>query len=171
MIFNWRRLRIGAAIAVMVAAIAAGGCGTEPPPVDQPMAFSHRSHAAEDMECVDCHQGAEKAAAAGFPGIAGCMLCHDEAKGKHPDEPKVREIDEAGGEIPWVRVNGNVGHVYFSHVAHVAFAEMKCEECHGDMENRVEPVRRRKPELHSMDRCMACHEERGANNDCLGCHQ
>ncbi len=145
------------------------GCG-DGPQVVQPMGFSHASHTKEDLTCVGCHRGAEKRDAAGFPRIKGCMLCHKEAIGKHPDEPKVREFAAAKKRIPWVRVNGNEGHVFFSHRAH-AMAEIQCKECHGEVENLTEPIVSRTAELHSMDACMACHQRTNASNDCLECHQ
>ena len=139
--------------------------------VVQPMAFNHKRHLAEDMKCLDCHKGADKQAQAGAPTVKQCMLCHEEAKGTHPDEPKVREYAARGEAIPWIQVN-RLGHdAYFSHVAHVNFAKMDCAECHGDMKDQTEPVTRPQITQLDMDRCMRCHKEKGASNDCLRCHQ
>lgn len=137
---------------------------------DQPMAFSHASHMKEELTCSGCHKGVAQSDAAGFPRLKGCMLCHKKPTGTHPDEPKVREFSAQKREIPWVRVNGNPGHVFFSHRAHV-IAKIDCEQCHGRVAELTEAVTTRTPALHDMDVCMACHALRGASNDCLECHQ
>jgi hypothetical protein len=145
---------------------------TPAPPVVQPIAFSHATHVkGEELECVDCHAGARKEVHAGFPDIRECHECHSEAQGKHPEEPKVREYAKQGAQIPWVPVNHNPGHVYFSHRAHVTAARMKCEECHGKVEELVDPPARPRPELHSMAVCVDCHRQREASLECVACHQ
>ena len=141
-------------------------------PVVQPIAFNHSVHVkGEEMGCVDCHAG-DKSARAGIADIKSCNECHKEAQGDepNPEEEKVREYAKAKKQIPWVQVNKNAGHVYFSHRAHVTFARMKCEECHGDVGRMELPVTEPTPELHSMSACIKCHEARGATLDCLACH-
>jgi menaquinone reductase, multiheme cytochrome c subunit len=142
-----------------------------PTPVTQPLAFSHARHAAEDLGCTDCHAGASTGHSATLPPTSMCLLCHGEALGDHPDEPRVREYGDQGQEIPWRRVNRLPGHVHFSHVAHVTHGQMQCAECHGDVAQRTEPVDR--PQITHLDmaRCEACHAERGASKDCLACHK
>ncbi|MBI4568836.1 MAG: cytochrome c3 family protein [Planctomycetes bacterium] len=162
-------------VIVLVAGVAAaswlGGGGSEG--VVQPIAFNHQMHikGKEEMACKDCHRMVEKGPHATLPSVNQCMLCHEEAKGKHADEPKIRQYAEKKEEIPWVQVNHVVGHVYFSHAAHVSWAKIDCSECHGDMKNRTEPVTHPQVDHLNMDRCVACHEERGASNDCLTCHK
>lgn len=158
-------------------ALAAAGCvapwGCAPhrsAPIEQPLAFSHATHVTgEELRCKDCHD-AETAVRAGFPDIKYCHECHSQPEGDHPDEPKVREYYEAKKQIPWIQVNRNEGHVYFSHRVHVTLAEMECEDCHGDVASLTEPLPRPVPELHSMEACMECHEERGASQECITCH-
>lgn len=143
-----------------------------PPPIIQPIAFNHSIHVKqEEIECAECHRGARTEAWAGFPDLKDCYDCHKEAEGNHPDEPKVREYAEKGTQIPWVPVNRNEGHVFFSHRAHVTFAKMKCQECHGKVEDLTEPVSHPMPGLHSMEACIACHEERRASIECAACHK
>jgi hypothetical protein len=139
--------------------------------IEQPIAFDHARHAVEGMACLDCHARAADGAYATTPRLAACMLCHAEPKGEHPDEPRLREIAEAGGEIAWVQVNRLPGHVYFSHEAHVTWAEMECADCHGRMEEATLPPARSQIDGLTMTRCMECHEERGARNDCIDCHK
>ena len=141
-------------------------------PVEQPIPFNHEVHVkGEEMACTDCHSG-DTSRRSGFGDIRSCYECHKEAQGDKPSpaQEKVREYGKAKREIPWVAVNRNAGHVYFSHRAHVAFGNMKCEECHGDIGSMKESVRERNPRLHSMDACMDCHRERGATLQCISCH-
>ena len=140
--------------------------------VEQPLKFSHARHAKEDLTCLDCHLDAEKGPWASTLGIDGCMKCHKEVKEDEPEAvAKVREYYEKKQEIPWVQVNHLVGHVYFSHEAHVKWGEMECKDCHGDIASTTEPLTTSQVEDLSMEACMACHEERGANNDCIACHK
>lgn len=144
----------------------------EAPSREQPLRFSHKAHIdAEEMECLDCHAFAEKSAHATLPRIKDCSDCHSEPQGKHPDEPKVRDYLDAEREIPWIRVNRLPGHVYFSHRAHVGFAEMKCTECHGDMRNAVKPLVRSDIRHLTMSTCISCHREKKASNECSTCHR
>jgi len=137
----------------------------------QPMHFSHATHQAEDMACIDCHIRSEEGPYATTPGLRTCLLCHEEAQGEHPDEPLVREYAERDEPIPWVQVNRVVGHVYFSHAPHIVRGEMDCADCHGDMTELDEPVVESQIEWLTMDACMDCHFEREVSNDCLLCHK
>ena len=139
--------------------------------VKQPIAFNHRIHVEQDMACTDCHTQAEKGSYATLPRIKACLLCHEEAQGENPEEPKVREYAEAGHEIPWIQINRLPGHVSFSHEAHVNYAAISCQVCHGPMELRESPVTEPNIEHLDMNRCVACHEEQGASIDCLRCHK
>lgn len=157
--------------ALTSAAVVAQMTGRGASDVTQPLAFNHKRHIEEGMSCLDCHKGADQRAEAGFPPIRSCLLCHSEAKGTHPDEPKIREFAERKESIPWIRVNRMPGHVYFSHAAHVAYAKMDCRECHGEMKDRTEPVTRSQVDHLNMNRCMACHDSKGVSTDCLRCHK
>lgn len=138
----------------------------------QPIDFSHAVHVkGEEMACNDCH-AADTQARAGFADIKVCMECHKEAQGDAPDEneAKVREYGKAKKQIPWVQVNRNAGHVYFSHRVHVAFAGFECSECHGKVEDLEHAITEPTPALHDMDACMDCHAEHGGSLQCLACH-
>lgn len=158
-------------LAIAAAAAKLARNALHEPPVAQPIAFDHARHAEEELGCLDCHKTAESSPHAGLPRIAACLLCHSEAKGQHPDEPRVREYAERKAEIPWVQVNRLPGHVYFSHAMHVKLAKMECAECHGDMAKASAPPATSQIEHLSMSRCMECHEQLGATNDCLACHK
>lgn len=139
--------------------------------VRQPIAFDHARHKDESLNCSDCHARAETTPYASFPAIKQCLLCHKEPQGQHPDEPLIREYADKGEQIPWVQVNRLPGHVYFSHSMHVKLGGMQCADCHGDMSVQKDPVSASQIEHLTMSRCMQCHEQRGASNDCLACHK
>jgi menaquinone reductase, multiheme cytochrome c subunit len=157
----------------LAALLGTGSWLARRPPVEQPVAFNHEAHVkGEEMGCTDCH-AADKSSRSGFGDIRSCNECHKDVQGDDPPSPaqeKVREFGKARREIPWVSVNRNAGHVYFSHRAHVTFGGMKCEECHGEVGSMKEPPKERVARLHSMDACMDCHRERGATLQCIACH-
>jgi c(7)-type cytochrome triheme protein len=83
----------------------------------------------------------------------------------------VRDRADKGGAFRFVQVTRNPGHVYFSHRAHVSFAKMTCENCHGDVTSWAQPPRAPEPSLVDMDACMACHRKQGASTECQICHR
>src|ERR1700761_7407715 len=47
--------------------------------VDQPVKFDHRHHVRDDgIDCLYCHEGAEKSPYAGVPAADRCMGCHNQ---------------------------------------------------------------------------------------------
>lgn len=158
---------------VLVLAIAQYyGCGGKEPV--QPLPFSHAVHAGQEaIACTDCHTGAETAAIAGLPPFVDCLRCHMKPQGEQPNprEQKVRELAARSEPVRWVQVTRNPGHVYFSHRAHVSFADMECSDCHGAVEEWTKPPTRPRADLVSMDACMDCHRQTGASNECLTCHR
>lgn len=137
----------------------------------QPLAMSHKRHIdAKGMKCRSCHQAVEGDAPASFPTLADCMDCHKRPQGADPREPSVREWAKRGDEIPWVRLNRLPSHVYFSHAAHVTLAKMDCQACHRDMTVVDDPVTEADVHL-DMDACIACHREKKATVECVGCHR
>ncbi len=166
--------RRGLAVAAIAAALTlgAGPCSIEPEPeLEQPIRFNHKLHIAQDMECTNCHEGAESQPHATIPTVDKCMECHSEALSKSPEEVKVRVYGAAGTDIPWIRVNRLPGHVYFSHRAHVKWARLECATRHGDMKTRETPVTASQIDSLKMQRCIGCHRDRGARTDCLTCHK
>lgn len=139
--------------------------------VQQPFDFNHKLHMGEDLTCTGCHLRAEEGEYATMPPLRACLLCHEEAQGEDPDEPKVREFAELGDYAPWVQVNRLPGHVYFSHEAHVSWGAMECAECHGEIAEATQVLTRSQVEDLTMDACMDCHAERGASLDCNACHK
>lgn len=162
-------------VACAVAALALSACEEGHPVSEQPLAFNHKIHmdpAKGKTVCTDCHAGAEREARAGLPSIQGCLLCHMKPQGNPPSEREsvVRKLANEP-QIRFVQVTRNVGHVYFSHRAHVAISRIACLECHGDVTQWTEPPTHPQPRLVSMFACMQCHRERGASNSCSVCHR
>lgn len=155
---------------VMVIAVAGVAISLGSMPVEQPIAFNHRLHV-EDLgsDCTDCHLYAETGVRATIPNIELCADCHSEAQTESPEEAKLVEHIERQEPIPWQKVYWVPDHVYFSHRRHTSMAGIGCETCHGSMAEQEKPVTRQAVKI-SMDRCMDCHYDTGASNDCLLCH-
>jgi hypothetical protein len=164
-----RRQRLGLVLAAGLAA-GVGGCfafedGGHP---DEPrgLAFSHRIHA-EELDCTDCHAGAEDAEEPGMPLQAQCMLCHAELDREKPPERQVESLFE-GGRYKRTSLSALSDEVLFSHAAHVA-AGASCADCHGALEQSDALG----PEVAvDMAECRACHLRQPAPPDeCSACHK
>lgn len=144
--------------------------------VVQPIRFNHKAHIeAEEMECSECHLKVKESAHATIPLINVCIDCHSEPPEElkeedKEEEAKVRQYSEANKQIPWVKVNIMPGHVYFSHKAHVTWANMECKECHRDYTKVEEPVSEPDVKLGMYD-CIECHLKEKAEVDCYTCHK
>jgi hypothetical protein len=135
---------------------------------EQPVFFPHNRHMALGLECLDCHPGADKRAAAGIPSVRKCMLCHEKLATEKPGVRKVREYAARKIEIPWERVYGFSPEalVRFPHAPHYR-AKIDCTTCHGDVAKATvaEPVVK-----HNMGTCLTCHRQKHATEDCAACH-
>ncbi len=154
--------------ALGLAALAA--CSEVPPPPPQPIAFSHRAHAENEIDCARCHQGVESQAEAGLPPLSSCAVCHRRrAIPDHPEVLKFMEVLEAGGSLLWRKVNvmPESAMVHFKHDAHTR-AGVGCATCHGEVAEMT--VAQQVVRTADMGWCVSCHEERGASADCLTCH-
>lgn len=154
--------------------------GYEP---DQPIAFSHKVHAGDNqIACLYCHFGAEKSQHAGIPPAQVCMNCHSNI---HKDAPEIEKIKTAlaeGKPIEWTKVHHLPDFVYFNHAQHVGTGAVKCQECHGPIENMM---RMRQDAPLTMQWCLDCHRSRDVvvhgttelkkvsdmgGTDCARCH-
>ena len=171
--FGWVRPVV---LVVVVAAFVVAGLGIAARlagltwGLEQPLAFNHRLHLDEvGLDCIDCHRYARSGVRATIPNIEVCGDCHDEAVGESAAELELVEYVVSSEKIPWRKVYRVPAHVYFSHRRHTEIGGLECEECHGPVGERVEPVTRpyRRP---TMADCMDCHEESGVANDCVYCH-
>ncbi len=172
------RLRLAVvAVALVVAGGAAALAARRPtaPPIVQPIAFNHAKHLVGEkspkLACTECHTGAERQAVAGLPSLDRCLQCHMKPQSDHKEERAVRDAALRGGPFVWKQVTRNAGHVYFSHAAHTAAAQIPCTGCHGDVASWTEPPRSPDLRLENMGACIDCHRERGAPTACLTCHK
>lgn len=139
---------------------------------EQPIAFSHKSHAGEQqIACLYCHIYAERSSVAGVPSVQKCIGCHEMIEVEA--EKDVAEVEKLSGywhdkkPIPWLKIYDLPDFVYFSHRMHVN-AEVDCRECHGEVS---EMVQIEKVSSLSMGWCLKCHQKHEAPIDCNVCHK
>jgi hypothetical protein len=167
-----RHVQVAAlAIAVLGGVLFATHAASGPPPAPSTVGevpFDHTIHAGRyGIPCLDCHVYADKSPVAGLPSGRKCMGCHKFVAKDNPRVMKLAERVAAGQPLRWLRVFAVPDFIYFSHRMHVR-AKVACAECHGDIAARATIVQDRP---FTMGRCLACHTDRGATRECLGCHK
>jgi mono/diheme cytochrome c family protein len=115
----------------------------------QPIKFPHYVHAGvNQIHCEYCHNSASKSKHAGLPTVNVCMNCHKAVQeGALYGKEEIGKIHVAAGfdvaansytgetkPIAWNRVYVLPDHVYFNHAQHVTVAGLKCQNCHGKVE-------------------------------------
>lgn len=133
----------------------------------QPVAFSHKQHAAASLQCADCHPNAATSDNATLPNTAKCMACHRTIKADSPEVAKIAAAHENKQKVPWVRVYRVKDFVFFSHANHLK-AGLECNACHGPVETRDVLAKEHGTNMAS---CVACHRAKQASLDCVLCHQ
>jgi len=144
----------------------------------QPIKFPHDLHAgAMKIECQYCHSGAFKSKNASIPSLNVCMNCHksiDRRKDATTPSPEIAKIYDALGYDPatqkydttkarpiqWIRVHNLPDFVYFNHSQHVKVAGLKCQTCHGQVQEMKE-VYQYSP--LTMKWCIQCHKRTNVN--------
>ncbi|MDO6738059.1 c-type cytochrome [Wenyingzhuangia sp. 2_MG-2023] len=151
----------------------------------QPIAFSHKIHAGDNkIDCQYCHSSAKHSKTSGIPSVNVCMNCHKnisevaddtkiDIKGKEYLDKEIQKVYEAAGwdaenlkytgetkPIKWVRIHNLPDFAYFNHSQHVTVAGVKCQKCHGPVEEMDEmyqfsPL--------TMGWCIDCHKETEVN--------
>jgi len=139
----------------------------QPIPV-QPIAYTHKAHLANGMQCTDCHTGVDQGPDARIPSVSVCMTCHQVIATDKPEIKKVAAYAARGEDIPWQRVYNFIpsAHVKFNHAPHLR-AGVACAKCHGDMTQQTVAVRA--VDL-TMGYCIGCHKQKKASIDCITCH-
>jgi hypothetical protein len=124
--------------------------------IDQPVEFDHRHHAQDDgIDCLYCHNEAERSPFAGIPSTALCMGCHNQIWNDSPMLEPVRRAWFSGLPIPWNRVHNMPDFVFFDHSIHVNKG-IGCVSCHG----RVDEMPRVYQETPmTMAWCLSCHRD------------
>jgi hypothetical protein len=139
-----------------------------PPPPEQPIPYSHRTHLALGLQCLTCHETAERDALATLPPTATCMGCHAGVRTDSAHIQTLKAWDDKKAPVPWRRVYRLPDFVYFSHTQHVTGAAIGCDTCHGDV---AQMDRMQKVKDISMPACIECHKSRSAPVQCDSCHE
>ncbi len=151
----------------------------------QPIAFSHKIHAGDNqIDCQYCHSSAKHSKTSGIPSVNVCMNCHknisevseetvvemeDRTLGKAELDLEIAKVYKAAGwdaenleytgntqPIKWVRIHNLPDFVYFNHSQHVTVAGVKCQKCHGPVEE-MEELYQHSP--LTMGWCIDCHKQ------------
>lgn len=134
----------------------------------QPIAFPHNKHIARGIECIDCHNRADRRAEAGIPSLRVCMFCHAKLFPKGEGVKQLQDYAKKRIEVPWARVYQfePSALVRFQHAPHLRNG-VECRICHGDVAKMTvaQPVVR-----HTMGTCVTCHRQRNASVECNACH-
>jgi len=136
---------------------------------EQPIAFSHLTHVGSlNLQCLFCHDTADKSYYAGVPSVETCMNCHIGVRLESAEVQKIHEYWNNEEPIPWNRVHRIRirNHVYFSHERHVK-KDIDCVECHGEVKAMAQV---RAVNSLKMGWCVSCHEREEAPTDCRICH-
>lgn len=162
---------------VIAAAVIAGmfllGASGKPDPPRQPIAFDHWQHISKtdgpQLDCVFCHEHADKSPHATIPNAETCMACHIAEKTDSPEVQKLASFHERAEQPPWVRIYWfeKEADVFFTHKPHTR-AGIDCAECHGPV---AESHQLRREIKQTMGWCMDCHRARNASLDCYICHR
>src|SRR5262249_10487896 len=121
-----------------------------------PIPFDHRHHVRDDgIDCLFCHDGADRSAYAGIPGADRCMGCHAQIWNDSSLIAPIRDSAATGRAIRWRRVHSLPDFVYFDHSIHVTRG-IGCVECHGDVDNMAAVF-----QVHrlNMSWCLDCHRD------------
>jgi hypothetical protein len=134
----------------------------------QPIAFNHKIHLQNNVECTSCHEGVTQGPDAGIPSVSFCMACHQAIAVDNPEIKKLAAYADKGQDVPWQRVYWFYPerHVRFWHSPHIS-AGVRCDECHGDLSRQTVAVRSK--DL-TMNFCLNCHRAKGVSVDCTTCH-
>jgi hypothetical protein len=125
-------------------------------PIDQPVKFDHRHHARDDgIDCLYCHENAERTPFAGVPATSRCMGCHAQVWTDSPELTAVRASFFDSRPLAWRRVNALPKFVFFDHSIHLAKG-VGCVECHGRVDRMAEV---HQAEDLTMSWCLGCHRD------------
>ena len=126
---------------------------------EQPIRFPHPRHAGAvkdgglGMNCLYCHNTANKSLDVGMPAVNTCMGCHTTVAAGKPEIQKLAKYAADRRPVPWIRIHKVPDYVHFPHVRHVN-AGVTCQTCHGQVQkmNRVSQYA-----SLNMGWCVNCH--------------
>jgi mono/diheme cytochrome c family protein len=151
----------------------------------QPIAFSHKIHSGENkIDCQYCHSSAKHSKHSGIPSVNVCMNCHmaiaevaegteiewnGQVYGKERLDGEIAKVYDAAGWDPeameysgkekpvkWIRIHNLPDFVYYNHAQHVKVAGLKCQQCHGPVQE-MDEMYQYSP--LTMGWCINCHRE------------
>ena len=186
--------------AVVLSAYSGASSSQNNRPV-QPIAFPHPKHAGDvsqgglGMNCLYCHNTANKSPDPGMPAVSTCMGCHLIIAAGKPEIQKLNQYYAAGHgkPIPWIRIHKVPEYVRFPHMRHVN-AGVTCQTCHGQVQtmdrvyqyaslnmgwcvkchvNGYDPVEGQRATGYSTDtsrQVTPAAERKRARYDCASCH-
>src|SRR5581483_11200452 len=86
----------------------------------QPIAFSHKLHSAQGLECSSCHSNPDPGETMSIPTAEFCMACHQTVAAEKKSIIRLRQFARSKTPIPWVRIYSLPGFVFWSHRTHLA---------------------------------------------------
>ena len=125
----------------------------------QPINFPHPKHAGAvkdgglGMNCLYCHNTANKSFDVGMPAVNTCMGCHLIVAAGKPEIQKLAKYYNAKKPVPWVRIHKVPEYVHFPHVRHVN-AGVTCQTCHGQVQKMAQVYQYASL---NMGWCINCH--------------
>jgi hypothetical protein len=136
----------------------------------QPIQFPHPVHVKElGMNCLYCHNAANKSPDPGLPAVGTCMGCHTLIGPSRPaangrpartseEIKKLQAFAPIGQpdkwkEIPWIRIHKLPEYVRFPHMRHVN-AGVTCQSCHGPVQEMAQVYQNASL---NMGWCLTCH--------------
>ena len=144
--------------AVLLSAYSGASSSQNRQPV-QPINFPHPLHAAGklNLNCLYCHNVANKSSDPGMPAVQTCMGCHLVVRGDRPEIKKLADyykLGQPGGKpVPWVRIHKVPEYVRFPHFRHVN-AGVTCQTCHGPVQTMDRVYQ---DSSLNMGWCVKCH--------------
>ena len=133
----------------------------------QPIAFSHKIHSAQGLDCAFCHSNPDPGETMTIPDAEFCMNCHTTVASEKPAIKKLSRVAQSKKPIAWVRIYSLPGFVFWSHRTHLT-AGQSCQACHGDVGNMAAI---RPTNVTTMDGCVDCHNSKEVNAGCSACHE
>ena len=141
---------------------------SKPVAPEQPVPFSHKTHAAFQLQCKFCHPNPDPGNEMTIPVAAKCMGCHVNVAKDKPLIKVLTEFTKDHETIPWVRLYAVPAFVYWSHRTHLE-AKMKCETCHGDVAQM--DITTKVTNMTTMSGCVECHKQNNGSRGCAICHE
>ena len=131
------------AIGAVVLSAYSGASSSQGRGPAQPIAFPHPRHAGAvkdgglGLNCLYCHNSANKSLDVGMPAVSTCMGCHNAVVGTTPQaKTEIAKLVKYATDkrpVPWERIHKVPDYVHFPHVRHVN-AGVTCQTCHGQVQ-------------------------------------